>query len=101
MPDAKTLIDLTSGSKNSAEELFASDINPIEDGFLYIHAAVDTTCILQYTIDGTSFVEANDGIALIAGRGYILEIPVKVSDLINFKQSSGGAVSFTFFRVHQ
>lgn len=65
-----------------------------------IPVAVASDCVLEYTLDGSNYVQANGGTALVATRGYALELPVAAGDVVNLRQSSGSAVTVTFCRVH-
>jgi hypothetical protein len=90
----------TSGSQNSGSTWFSSSISITQYAVLLILVAVASDCVLEYTLDGSNYVQANGGTSLIATRGYALDLPVKSGDAVNLRQSSGSAVTVTFCRIH-
>lgn len=97
---SNVLYGSTSGSQNSGSAWFSSNISVTQNSVLLIHVAVASDCVLEYTLDGSNYVQANEGTSLVATMGYSLDLPVKSGDAVNLRQSSGSAVTVTFCRVH-
>jgi hypothetical protein len=96
MGKSDVLLDKTSGSKASGTAWF-TDILIQKTGQLKLQIAVAEAMTLQYTIDGTNYV---NGLPLAAASGYDLSVSVTAGDLFNLRQSSGGPVTVRWARVH-
>jgi hypothetical protein len=88
---------VTPGSKNTGADWFGSDIVVPKSGQLKLQIAVVEAMTLEYTLDGTNYV---NGDTFSASSGKELAVSVSGGDLFNIRQSSGVAVTVRWARVH-
>lgn len=88
---------VTPGSKSSGTDWFGSDIVIPRSGQLKLQIAVVEAMTLEYTLDSTNYV---NGDTFSASAGKELTVSVSEGDLFNLRQSSGGAVTVRWAKVH-
>ena len=88
-----------SGSKNSAAEWFASDLTFDRHAKLVISLGVSGAMTLEVTKDsGSSW---GNGVAFSTAAVGDVTLYVKADDLLNFRQSSGGAITVRYCDVFE
>lgn len=91
-------------AKNSQAEWFSSDITvSAGDGstIIQVHLSITTAVALAYTIDsGTTWIDFNEGAALVANSAYVFSIPISNDVTFNIRKSSSGNVTVNACEVH-
>lgn len=94
-----TLDDGTgTGVKSANEEWFTADVNDpqVPTGLTreqFIHFAIDTDSVVQYTLDsGANWVNFNSGAAIEAGDAFIFSYFVRAGDLVNIRATQAVTV---------
>jgi len=63
----------------------------------FIHFAINTTSVVQYTLDGTNWVNFNNGNPIDANNGWSFEFFARNGDTVNIRATE--AVTVIFARV--
>ena len=89
----------TTGSKNSTTEWFSSDLTFDRHSKLVISIGVSGAMTLEVTKDSGSTWQ--NGATFGGAEAADLSLYVKPGDLLNFRQSSGGAITVRYCDVFE
>lgn len=90
----------TSGVKAQNVEWFASDIIISNTGKIRFNVAVSTAVIVEITKDsGTTWVDINGVVALVADDETSKNIPVRAGDLFNARTTDGAGTTVRYCRL--
>ena len=90
---------VTPEAKGQNVKWFTTD-KPVNDlGKFRFNIAVNSAVVVEYTVDGTTWIKINGGVALIANCSYGFDIYVRAGDLLNLRTPNSGGTTVLLGRL--